>query len=101
MDRRTAVAGAAAVVLIALTGAAAIGANLGVVQRAPADPAGQLQPNDAELTTVVVEPAAAPAQANARYSDDEHEDEDEHEDDDRYEHDEDDEDEYEGRDDDD
>jgi hypothetical protein len=60
MDRRTALATAGAIVVVTITGAAAIGANLGVLDRPQVDPVGRLQPNDPEFVTVVVEPAPLP-----------------------------------------
>jgi hypothetical protein len=108
MDRRTALATAGAIVIVTVTGAAAIAANLGMLDRPVDDPVGQLQPNDPELTTIVVEPSVDPAVVRpgeqpstaARYEDDEGEEheyeEEDHEDDDEGE-----EHEYEGREDDD
>jgi hypothetical protein len=114
MDRRTALATAGAVAVVTLTGATAIAANVGVLADQP-EPAGQLQPTDPELTTIIVEPAPEPEpapQPATRLGGDDHDDWDDgyedhdDEDDDRYEHDDEDEDEddehkYEGRDDDD
>jgi hypothetical protein len=104
MDRRTALATAAAIAVVAITGAAAIAANLGMLDRTATDPVGQLQPTDPELTTVVVEPSsdAAATQPAAQPSTREDDVEVEYEDGDEGERErEDDEYEYEGRDDDD
>lgn len=108
MDRRTALATAGAIAIITITGGTAIAANLGVLDRSPDEPAGQLQPNDPGFSTVIVEPAddtlavqPTPATSRETRTDDHADDHDDDraERDDREEDDE--EHEYEGRDDDD
>jgi hypothetical protein len=87
MERKTALAAAAAVVLTVSAGTAAVAANLGLLSSTADDTVGQLQPaRDGEPPTetiVIEEIVPGPASAN---------DHDGYEDDDRYEHDDDDDD---------